>query len=243
MGRVAQGDQGAFAELFDCSAPAVLGFLVRHLRARAEAEEVLQEVFLQIWEQAGSYRADGLAPLSWMIMLARHRAIDRLRSEVSRLRRETRYEDHPETPRTAAPLGTHRIEEKERQRLIASILLRLPTDQRTCIELAFFKGLTHQDIAKRLQAPLGTVKSRIRKGLAEMRKAMVAEPQFQPQGAATAAPSSRPLLFPNLQHLRSAARRNASASEERTYAFPLGDASAHGTGTAMAAMAAMAAGG
>jgi RNA polymerase sigma-70 factor (ECF subfamily) len=175
MGRVATGDQGAFAELFDLSAPAILGFLVRHLRARAEAEEVLQEVFLQIWEQAGAYRPDGLAPLSWMLMLARHRAIDRLRSEVSRLRRETRYEDHPEIPRCAAPLGTHRIEAGERQKLIASTLRDLPAEQRTCIELAFFQGLTHQDIADRLKAPLGTVKSRIRKGLSEMKKSMAAE--------------------------------------------------------------------
>jgi RNA polymerase sigma factor (sigma-70 family) len=120
MGRVAAGDQGAFAELFDRCAPVVLGFLVRHLRARAEAEEVLQEVFLQIWERAGAYRPGGLSPFSWMIMLARHRAIDRLRSEVSRLRRESLYEDRPAIPRTAAPLGTNRIEEVERQELIES---------------------------------------------------------------------------------------------------------------------------
>jgi RNA polymerase sigma-70 factor (ECF subfamily) len=187
MGRVALGDQSAFAELFDRSAPAVLGFLVRHLRGRAEAEEVLQEVFLQIWEQAGAYRSDGLAPLSWMIMLARHRAIDRLRSEVSRIRRETRYEDHPELPRCAAPLGTNRIEEWERQKLIASTLRELPAAQRTCIELAFFKGLTHQDIADRLQAPLGTVKSRIRKGLSEMKKAMAAGRSFPLEATAPAA--------------------------------------------------------
>ncbi len=186
MGRVAMGDQGAFAELFDRSAPIVLGVLVRHLRARAEAEEVLQEVFLQIWEQAGAYRPDGLAPLSWMIMLARHRAIDRLRSEVSRVRRETRYEDHPEIPRCAAPLGTHRIEEWERQKLIASTLRELPAEQRTCIELAFFQGLTHRDIADRLKAPLGTVKSRIRKGLSEMKKAMATERQLSLEETATA---------------------------------------------------------
>ena len=176
MGRVAKGDPIAFAELFDCSAPAVLGFLTRHLRARAEAEEVLQEVFLQIWEQAGAYRPEGLAPFSWMIMLARHRAIDRLRSEVSRVRRETRYEDRPEIPRTAAALGTNRIEEKERQRQIASTLRGLPAEQRTCIELAFFKGLTHQDIADRLKAPLGTVKSRIRLAVIHLRRILERNP-------------------------------------------------------------------
>jgi RNA polymerase sigma-70 factor (ECF subfamily) len=172
MGRVAAGDQQAFAELFDRSAPMVLGFLVRHLRARAAAEEVLQEVFLQIWEHADAYRPGGLSPFSWMIMLARHRAIDRLRSEVSRTRRESLYDENPVTFRTASPLGTNRMEEVERQGLIETALRGLPADQRACIELAFFEGLTHKDIADRLQAPLGTVKSRIRKGLSEMKKAM-----------------------------------------------------------------------
>jgi RNA polymerase sigma-70 factor (ECF subfamily) len=230
MGRVAIGDQGAFAELFDRSAPAVLGFLVRHLRSRAEAEEVLQEVFLQIWEQAGTYRADGLAPLSWMIMLARHRAIDRLRSEVSRIRRETRYEDHPELPRCAAPLGTNRIEEWERQKLIASTLRDLPAEQRTCIELAFFQGLTHQDIADRLKAPLGTVKSRIRKGLSEMKKAMAAERRF-PLGT-TAAASSKSCPTPRADEPRHPQPYHAA------YAFPLHEGMAANALAPMSAMSA-----
>jgi RNA polymerase sigma-70 factor (ECF subfamily) len=237
MERVAKRDQTAFAELFDRCSPSVLGFLVRHLRARAEAEEVLQEVFLQIWEQAASYRPDGLAPLSWMIMLARHRAIDRLRSDVSRIRRETRYEDLPATPRTAAPLGTNRIEEQEQQRLIANILRGLPFDQRTCIELAFFKGLTHRDIAIRLKAPLGTVKSRIRKGLSEMKKALAAQEPCSPETPVAAdtesGPRSRPvLLFRPVERRRSSAHDDLASRE--TYAFPPSEGTIPGLAGAMA---------
>jgi RNA polymerase sigma-70 factor (ECF subfamily) len=183
MGRIAAGDQGAFAEIFDRCGPAVLGFLVRLLRARAEAEEVLQEVFLQIWQQAGAYRPEGLSPTSWMILLARHRAIDRLRSEGSRSRREILYEDDPALFRTATALGTFRMEEVERQGRLETALDHLTPDQRTCIELSFFEGLTHRDIADRLAEPLGTVKSRIRKGLSEMKKALRGVPAVEWQAA------------------------------------------------------------
>jgi RNA polymerase sigma-70 factor (ECF subfamily) len=175
MGRVSAGDQGAFAELFDRCAPSVLGFLVRFLRDPAKAEEVLQEVFLQIWQQAGAYRPEGISPRSWMIMLARHRAIDMLRSEISRTRREkTLYEDDP-SHGAATPLGAVRIEEIERHEQIETALRGLLPDQRTCLELAFFEGLSHVDIARRLQAPLGTIKSRIRTGLRGMKRALMSE--------------------------------------------------------------------
>lgn len=172
MGRITVGDRASFAELFDRSAPTVLGFLVRILRSRGEAEEILQEVFLQVWQQAGVYRPSGLAPISWILLLARHRAIDRLRSEVCRNRREELYEEQPARDRAATPLGTARMEERETLQQLEWALQELPKEQRTCIELAFFEGLTHRDIADRLRAPLGTVKSRIRAGLLGMKRAL-----------------------------------------------------------------------
>jgi RNA polymerase sigma-70 factor (ECF subfamily) len=154
MGRVSVGDQGAFAELFDRCGPVVLGFLFRFLRNGAKAEEVLQEVFLQIWQQAGAYCPGGIPPRSWMIMLARHRAIDVLRSEVSRGRREKAlYEDAPFSHPATAPLGTVRIEQMESQEQLGTALRSLRSDQCTCIELAFFEGLTHRRSAASARRP------------------------------------------------------------------------------------------
>ena len=174
MDRVQSGDAHAFAQLFDRLSPIVLGLLLRILRQRAEAEEVLQEVFLQVWRQAGSYRLDGAPPRGWVLMLARSRAIDRLRSRQARgLREEKSYDEAPIEPEVS-PVGTARLEAAERETQVVSALGTLPPDQRTCIELAFYEGLTHTQIAERLAAPLGTVKSRILLGMNKLRQVLAA---------------------------------------------------------------------
>lgn len=173
MGSVRAGDRAAFARLFDRHAPAVLGLLVRILGSRAEAEEVLQDVFLRAWRQSGRYEPERATPLGWLLVLARSRALDVLRSRESRRRRESDLSSDASGPAShAPPLGTERIEEDERRQLVHWALDLLPSEQRRCIEMAFFEGLTQSQIARRLDAPLGTVKSRIHLGMNKLREAL-----------------------------------------------------------------------
>ena len=171
MSRVAGGDGDALARLFEVHAPVALGLLVRILGRKSEAEEVLQEVFLQVWTQADHYDAGRATPRGWILMLARSRALDRLRRRGSMQRREeAAVEEAREVE--APPVGTERLESRERRHRIHSALELLTPEQRRCSELAFFEGLTHTEIAKRLEAPLGTVKSRILLGMNKLRQAL-----------------------------------------------------------------------
>ena len=175
LGRVAAGDRDAFADLFDRHAPTVLGLLTRLLRDRGRAEEVLQETFLQVWQQAGRYRSELARPRSWILMMARSRALDGIRARQSRERREEVVERW-EGARVETPVGTKDLEAAEHRRKVAAALALLPTEQRQCIELAFYDGLTHTEIAQRIAAPLGTVKSRILLGMGKLRHALGSYP-------------------------------------------------------------------
>jgi RNA polymerase sigma-70 factor (ECF subfamily) len=169
--RIASGDGDALTRLFDLHSSVALGLLVRILGDRAEAEEVLQEVFLQVWTQADRYDAERCSPRGWLLMLTRSRALDRLRRREARRRREE--ESAEEEGRLAVqPEGTGRLEAAERQSRVSSALGLLSPEQRHCIELAFYEGLTHTQIAERLKAPLGTVKSRILLGMGKLRQAL-----------------------------------------------------------------------
>jgi RNA polymerase sigma-70 factor (ECF subfamily) len=171
--RTAAGDREAFAELYDRHGSAVFGLLVRLVGHRGEAEELLQEVFLEVWRRAASYDPARAAPRSWLLLVARSRAIDGLRSRRARERRESatetmagaRLDGQPVT----LPVGLSRLEVEERRHRVGAALGRLPAEQREPIELAFFAGLTHTTIAERLAQPLGTVKSRILLGMRKLR--------------------------------------------------------------------------
>jgi len=171
MRRLAAGDRDAMQELFDRHASAVLGLLMRMLRRRGEAEELLQDVFFDAWNQADKYRPDASAPKSWLMMMARSRAIDRIRSVRSRRRRErevveqARIDGYP----VELPEGFENLRREERRERIAAALGELPEDQRRAIEAAFFEGLSHSQVAEKLGAPLGTVKSRILLGMRKLR--------------------------------------------------------------------------
>lgn len=173
MRRIGAGDGGALAEVFDLHSPVVLGLLVRILGHRGEAEETLQEVFLQVWAQAERYDSERSSPRGWILMMARSRALDRIRRRESSRRREEEVAGE-DARRGVRPVGTERLEAVERQSRIASALRGLSPEQRHCIELAFFEGLTHTQIAERLKAPLGTVKSRILLGMNKLRQALSA---------------------------------------------------------------------
>jgi len=168
--RIAGGDGDALSKLFDLHSPVALGLLSRMLGARSEAEEVLQEAFLQVWTQADRYDPARSSARGWILMLARSRALDRLRRRVARQRREE--ESVEESNLSIHPVGTERLEESERRSQVSTALGVLSPEQRHCIELAFFEGLTHTQIAERLKAPLGTVKSRILLGMNKLRQAL-----------------------------------------------------------------------
>ena len=166
MAKVADRDHAAFAEFFDRQSPVVLGVLMRLLGQRWLAEEALQETFLQCWMQAGDYRPEQASPRAWLLMIARSRGLDRLRRERSRGRREEAVS--LDETRAALPVGTARLEAAERRQTVESALSRLPPEQGVCLRLAFAEGLSHTQVAERLDAPLGTVKSRIRSGMMKM---------------------------------------------------------------------------
>lgn len=168
--RIGTGDGDALSRLFELHSPVVLGLLVRILGSRAEAEEILQETFLQVWMQADRYEESRSSPRGWVLMLARSRALDRLRRRESRRRREDEVSGEGDS--AIRPTGTERLEAAERKTRISSALGLLSPEQRHCIELAFFEGLTHTQIAERLKAPLGTVKSRILLGMNKLRQAL-----------------------------------------------------------------------
>ena len=172
LGRVAAGDGEAFAELFDRQSPLVLGVLIRVLRSRAAAEEVLQEVFLQVWRDARRYVPERASPRGWLLMLARSRALDRLRSRQARELREEAVAGGVGAAAVAPAVGSARLEAEDRRRQVQAALGGLPEEQRRCIELAFFDGLTHTEIAARLAAPLGTVKSRLLLGMRKLRQVL-----------------------------------------------------------------------
>lgn len=174
MGRVAAGDREAFGELYERHGAVLLGFLTRMLRRREAAEEILQEAFVKAWRLAGRYRPERAAPRAWLLTLARSSAIDRIRSSQARARREGDW-TRATGGGPANPVGTARLEGVETRGSVVAALERLPEEQRRCIELAFFEGLTHKQVAERLEEPLGTVKSRILLGMRKLRRELQPE--------------------------------------------------------------------
>jgi RNA polymerase sigma-70 factor (ECF subfamily) len=170
MGRIAARDREAFRDFFDAHGSTALGVLVRMLRDRAEAEEALQEAFLQVWQQADRYRPERASPRGWLLMIARSRALDRLRSHRARRRREE--DAGGAASAVAEPEALRALESAERESRVEAALAGLPPEQRRCVEMAFFGGLTHREIAEDLDQPLGTVKSRILMGMNKLREAL-----------------------------------------------------------------------
>lgn len=160
---VAGGDQTAFARLYDRHAPRVFGLLIRILGNRTEAEDVLQEAFFQVWTQAERYDASRASPAVWLTRIARSRAIDALRR---------RRDVQPLTARPEPVAADDAAAGPERGELVGAArgaLTELPHDQRLAICLSFYCGLTHEQIAQQQGEPLGTVKTRIRRGMMKLR--------------------------------------------------------------------------
>ncbi len=161
---ITRGDEAAFSTLFRCYASPILGFLINMLRDRELAEEVLQEVFLQVWRDASRFDPSRSAVRSWLFLLARSRATDSIRSAIARRRREE-----------ATAAESHRspaldLESRFQARLtVQAALDHLSPEQQECVMLSFFEGLSLSQVSARLGIPLGTAKSRFLFGMRKLR--------------------------------------------------------------------------
>ncbi|OLC17262.1 MAG: hypothetical protein AUH29_02450 [Candidatus Rokubacteria bacterium 13_1_40CM_69_27] len=165
---MAAGDRDAFSPFYDRYAPLVYPLILRIVRERADAADVLQEVFWEAWQSASTYDPGRGTPEAWIVTRARTRAIDRVRS----IRRRNERFGAPLEEALAAPpgMGGDAAQRAADRSVIRSALDRLADVQREVIELAYYGGLTQTEIAERLQQPLGTVKTRIRSGLERLRE-------------------------------------------------------------------------
>jgi RNA polymerase sigma-70 factor (ECF subfamily) len=167
LGEVARGDERAFEQLYDRVAGPLFGLVHRNLRDRAQAEEIAQEVLVEVWRTARHYRSDRGSAMSWILTLAHRRAVDRVRSSQARRDREHRLgtEDYRRPFDEVTDAVAARFERREVRRCIAT----LTALQRESVVLAYYRGYTCEQAAQVLERPLGTVKTRLRDGLIRLR--------------------------------------------------------------------------
>ncbi|MGH7807215.1 MAG: sigma-70 family RNA polymerase sigma factor [Thermodesulfobacteriota bacterium] len=168
--RIARKDKAAFNELYHGFSQVVFNLGFRVLRDRGEAEEIVQEVFFQVWDKASSYDPNRGAVTTWIMNITRSRAIDRLRTLGFR-----KLNTEMDVERINPKSDFIRITEgdKEKRTIIQKALDNLPEEQRLAVEMAYFDGFTHYEIAERLNKPVGTIKTRITLGVARLRKQLI----------------------------------------------------------------------
>ncbi|MBC7796009.1 MAG: sigma-70 family RNA polymerase sigma factor [Pyrinomonadaceae bacterium] len=164
---VARGDERALSSLYDRYRLILFGLLLRILTNRAEAEDVLQEVFIQVWQRAWDFDAERGKPFTWLVTLTRSRAIDRLRSLGSR---ERTAEEASRNVTEAIADAEHDAIISQRSKVVRAALNQLSDDQKRVLFLAYFDGCSQSEIAERLNSPLGTVKTRMRTGMMKLRE-------------------------------------------------------------------------
>jgi len=173
----AAGDQRAFRELYAATSSHLFALLVRMLKRQDWAEEALQDCYLKVWQKSESYAPDKGAPLTWLLSIARYRALDLLRMRRPEVLEADGDEDGPDLL-SEAPDPTQdllaRAEESEGIGRLERCMEGLGSEQRSSVLLAYYEGYTHQELAARMKAPLGTVKSWVRRGLAQLRDCLEA---------------------------------------------------------------------
>ena len=175
MQAVATRDSAAFRTLYDRYSPLVFGICLRVIRDRQEAEQLLIDVFAELWEHAPRFDASRGSIRTYLSLLARSRSIDHLRRQASSRRAEALQPNAQLHPAVAGEVSSTRPSDgpslsAERRDVVGIALAALPADQRAAIQLAFFDGLSHQQVAEKLDRPLGTVKAQIRSGMTKLRE-------------------------------------------------------------------------
>ena len=169
--RLIQKDVSAFEHLYDLHSQAVYSLVLRIVRQPSSAEEVVQDVFLHLWRNAAQYDSTKGPFVPWLLTLARNRALDHLRMKGERQRR--REDQVEEMPQVAQPPDYEQaLDEKRRTERVRALMLSLSPRQKKAIEMAYFDGLSHSEIAAALEEPLGTVKSWIRNGLLRLKEGL-----------------------------------------------------------------------
>jgi len=170
MARCTAADHGAFAELYDLTVRRVYGMVLKVLRSPEHAQEVTQEVYVEVWRQAATYRAEKGSVVAWMATMAHRRAVDRVRSVSSEVARDERYA-FIDLDRESDEVWDNVAQQYDVDR-VREALATLTPIQRQAIQLAYYEGLTQSQIATALNLPLGTVKTRIRDGLKRLGQAL-----------------------------------------------------------------------
>jgi RNA polymerase sigma-70 factor, ECF subfamily len=170
LASAALGNEQAFAQLYDLTSSRVYGMVLRVIRDAAQAAEVTQDVYLEVWRQSARFEATRSGVLPWLLMIAHRRAVDRVRSAQSSIVRDSRYADL--TAERPYDNVSEQVEITIEAQRVRKVLNELTDAQREAVSLAYFGGYTHSEVAELLHLPLGTVKTRIRDGLIRIRDAL-----------------------------------------------------------------------
>ncbi|MBL9203371.1 MAG: sigma-70 family RNA polymerase sigma factor [Opitutaceae bacterium] len=176
--RMAAGDRRALGDLYDRFSGPLLGAAIRILRDQAESQDVVHDAFVAMWEKAGTFDTARGNAFAWAVTLVRNRAIDRvrMRRRRSELLGEAAPTDLGYAEAATEASGSEAAAQGDEARAIRAAVATLPLEQKRAVELAFFGGLTQEEIARQLAEPLGTVKARIRRGLLKLRDSLAARP-------------------------------------------------------------------
>jgi RNA polymerase sigma-70 factor (ECF subfamily) len=167
--RIANGDREALGIFYDQVAALLFSVAARILGDSLEAEEVIQDVFVQIWQKSATFDPALGKALPWALGITRNRAVDRIRGRQRHARLLAEFQA---LPNPATEIQTAQDLPTDERKLIVQALASLPADQKESIELAFFAGLTHVEISERLEEPVGTIKARIRRGMLKLRESL-----------------------------------------------------------------------
>lgn len=174
LARIVKGDQQAFSQLYDHTSTLLYTLALRILGNREEADELLQDVYLEVWRKVARYDVGRGTPVAWLITLTRSRAIDRLRARAARGYQANTSLDELSAARArdSGPSPFETQADQEIRMAVGTAITALPLAQQQAIELAYYEGLSHNEIAAKLNQPLGTVKTRIKLGMSKLRDAL-----------------------------------------------------------------------
>lgn len=173
--RIQSGDEAALQSLYETTVHRVFALAIKIVRRSGLAEEVVSDVFLQVWRRAGDYDAQRAVPMAWLLMICRSRALDRLRKEKSATRNQYQRDEHAQVEDTEAVSVVEAISHGELSERVSAALAVLNEKQRIMITLAFYQGMSHQEICTYTGEPLGTVKSNLNRAQAILKRTLARE--------------------------------------------------------------------